>query len=72
MVYPHSFPNRSWKLGDSFKMNYAAGLMNEGLLVKEVAHRLQSRDDFQFSGLQESVRSAAKPTGFVALNPCRP
>lgn len=32
------------------KMNYAAGLlMNEGLLVKEVAQRLQFADAFQFS-----------------------
>lgn len=32
------------------KMNHAAGLlMNEGLLVKEVAHRLNFRDAFQFS-----------------------
>jgi AraC-like DNA-binding protein len=32
------------------KMNYAAGLlMNEGLLVKDVAQRLQFADAFQFS-----------------------
>ena len=42
------------------KMNHAAGLlMNEGLLVKEVAHRLRFRDAFQFSRAFKRVYGVA-------------
>lgn len=42
------------------KMNFAAGLlMNDGLLVKEVAHRMGFRDAFQFSRAFKRVYGVA-------------
>lgn len=49
------------------KMNYAAGLlMNEGLLVKEVAFRLKFRDAFQFSRAFKRVYGV--PPGQLAMH----
>ena len=51
------------------KMNYAAGLLiNEGLLVKEVAQQMEFADAFQFSRAFKRVYGIS-PKQLVAARP---